>query len=135
MQERPFYRRASFLNLVAIVLIAVSAIGIRYWVVASDEQSTDNAFIDVRGEAGPVLVVANFKRTQLAGIRPGQSVMITVRDRPDQVLRGHVDSIDERARARAPGPRVPVRIVVDQAPEPGRPLGQGMPVVATVIVR
>ena len=135
MQEPPFYRRASFLNLVAILLIAVSAIGVRSWVVASDRQSTDNAFIDVRGEAGPVLVVANFRRTQLAGIRPGQSVMITVRDRPDQVLRGHVDSIDERARARAPGPRVPVRIVVDQAPEPGRPLGPGMPVVATVIVR
>ena len=135
MQERPLYRRASFLNLVAMVLIAVSAIGIRYWVVTSDRQSTDNAFIDVRGEAGPLLVVANFRRTQLAGIRPGQSVEITVRDRPDQVLHGHVDAIDERARARAPGPRVPGRIVVDQPPDPGRPLGPGMPVVATVIVR
>ena len=134
MPERPLYRRPSFLNLVAILLIAVSAIGIRYWVVTSDRQSTDNAFIDVRGE-GPLLVVANFRRTQLAGIRPGQSVMITVRDRPDQVLHGHVEAIDERARARAPGPRVPVRIVVDQPPDPGRPLGPGMPVVATVIVR
>lgn len=135
MQERPLYRRASFLNLVAILLIAVSAIGIRYWVVTSDRQSTDNAFIDVRGDAGPLLVVANFRRTQLAGIRPGQSVMITVRDRPDQVLHGHVDAIDERARARARGPRVSVTIVVDQPPDPGRPLGPGMPVVATVIVR
>jgi multidrug resistance efflux pump len=135
MQERPLYRRPSFLGLVAIFLIAVSAMGIRYWVVTSDRQTTDNAFIEVPGDAGPLLVVANFRRTQLGGIRPGQPVVITVRDHPDQVLRGHVDTIDERARARAPGPRVPVKIVVDRPPDPGYPLGSGTAVVATVIVR
>jgi multidrug resistance efflux pump len=135
MHELPFYRRPSVISLALIALIAVSAIGIRGWLLTGDRQSTDKAFIEAHAEAGALLVVANFKRTQLAGIRPGQSAMITVREYPDQVLRGHVDTIDERARARAPGPRVPVRIVVDQPPDPGRPLGPGMPVVATVIVR
>jgi multidrug resistance efflux pump len=135
MQERPFYRRPSVISLVAIVLVALSAIGIRYWFLASDRQSTDRAFIEARADAGSLSVVANFKRTQLAGIRPGQSAVITVRDHPDQVFRGHVDAIDERARARTPGPRVPVRILFDQPPDPGGPLGPGMQVVATVIVR
>jgi multidrug resistance efflux pump len=133
MQEGPFYRRPSFISLVAILLFALSAIGLRHWFLASDRQSTDMAFIESRADAGPLSVVANFKRTQLSGIRPGQSAMITLRDYPDQVFRGHVDAIDERARARTPGPRVPVRIIFDQPPD--RPLGPGMPVVATVIVR
>jgi hypothetical protein len=61
--------------------------------------------------------------------------MITVREYPDRVFRGHVDAIDERASVRGNGPRVPVRIVVDQPGDMGRLLGPGMPVVATVIVR
>ena len=51
MQERPVYRRPSFLGLIAMFLIAVSAMGIRYWVVTSDRQTTDNAFIEVPGDA------------------------------------------------------------------------------------
>jgi multidrug resistance efflux pump len=132
MQERPLYRRPSFISLVAILLVALSAIAVRYWFLASDRQSTDRAFIESRADAGPLSVVANFKRTQLSGIRPGQAAMITLRDYPGQVFRGHVDAIE---RARTPGPRVPVRILFDQPPDPGRPLGPGMPVVATVIVR
>jgi multidrug resistance efflux pump len=136
MQEPPFYRRLGFLTLAGMMLIAVSAIGIRYWLLASDRPSTDRAFIEARAaEAGPVSVVANFKRTQLLGIRPGQSAVITVRDHPDQVFRGRVSAIDERASVRGRGPRVPVRIVIDEPPDPGGVLGPGMPVVATVIVR
>jgi multidrug resistance efflux pump len=136
MQEPPFYRRLGFVSIVAILLLAVSAIGIRYWLLASDRQSTDRAFVESPAAGtGRVSVVANFKRTQLSGIRPGQSAVITVRDYPGQVFRGHVDAIDERASARGRGPRVPVRIVVDPPPDPGRPLGPGMPVIATVIVR
>lgn len=128
------YRRAGFITAVAVLVVALAAIGLRYW-LASDRQSTDKAFVEARaGDADPVSIVANFKRTQLSGIRPGQPAMITVLEYPDQVLRGHVDMID-RASARAGGPRVAVRIVVDQPPEPGRPLGPGMPVIATVIVR
>jgi multidrug resistance efflux pump len=134
MQAPPVYRQVGFLTLVAVLLIALSAIGIRYW-LASDEQSTDKAFVEVRAaDADRILVVANFKRTQLSGIRPGQSAVITVPEYPDQVLRGHVDAID-RAAARGDGPRVPVRIVIDQPADPARPLGPGMPVIATVILR
>jgi multidrug resistance efflux pump len=134
MQPPPIYRRPGFLTFVTILLIALSAIGLRYW-LASDQQSTDKAFIEASaGDAGRISVVANFKRTQLSGIRPGQSATITVPEYPDHVLRGHVDGID-RAAARAGGPRVPVRIVVDQLPDPGHPLGAGMPVIATVILR
>jgi len=136
MREPPFYRRLGFLTILAISVLAVSAVGIRYWVLASDRPWTDRAFIEAGGaDSGPISVVANFKRTQLSAIRPGQAAMITVRDRPDQVFRGRVDAIDERASARDRGPRVPVRIVVDQPPDRSRGLGPGMPVVATVIVR
>ena len=135
MPEPPFYRRLGFVTLVAILVLGLSAIGFRYWFLASDRQSTDKAFVEAgAADAGRISVVANFKRTQLSGIRPGQSAMITVREYPDQVFRGHVDAI-ERASARGGGPRVPVRIVVDQPPDPNRLLGPGTPVVATVIVR
>ena len=134
--EPPFYRRLGFLGVVAILLLAVSAIAARYWLLASDRQSTDRAFIEARAaEAGHLSVVANFKRTQMVSIRPGQSAMITVPAYPDEVFRGRVDAIDERASVRGRGLRVPVRIVVDQPPEPRHLLGPGMPVVATVIVR
>lgn len=136
MREPPFYRRLGFLTAVAILLLAVSVIGVRYWLLTTDRQSTDSAFIEARAaDAGAIAVVANFRRTQLSGIRPGQSAVITVRDYPDRVFRGHVDTIDERASARGVGPRVPVRIVVDQPADTGRLLGPGMQVVATVIVR
>ena len=134
MQEQPFYRRLGFLSAVAILLLAVSAIGLRYS-VDSDRQSTDQAFIEETAGGGPISIVANFKRTQLSGIRPGQSAVITMREHPDQVLRGHVDAIDERASARGRGPRVPVRIVVDQPAEGQRPPGPGTRVIATVVVR
>ena len=131
MQEPPFYRRLGVLGIVAIFLFALTAIAVRYS-LTSDRQSTDSAFIETA--EGVIAVVANFRRTQLSGIRPGQSAVITVREHPDQVFRGHVAAIDERASVRGRGPRVPVRIVVDQPADTDR-LGPGMPVVATVIVR
>jgi membrane fusion protein (multidrug efflux system) len=38
-------------------------------------------------------IVANYKETQLARVRPGQPVAITVDGLPDQTLLGHVDSL------------------------------------------
>ncbi len=38
-------------------------------------------------------IVANYKETQLANVRPGQPVSISVDGLPDQTLLGHVDSI------------------------------------------
>ena len=40
-----------------------------------------------------VYVVANFKETQLTGVRPGQPVAIAVDTFPDVSIHGHVDSI------------------------------------------
>jgi len=94
-------------------------------------------------------VVANFKETQLAKIRPGQPVEIRVDAYPGLVLHGHVDSIQAGTGARfsllppenATGnyvkvvQRVPVKIVFDEPPPEGYVLGPGMSVVPTVIVR
>jgi membrane fusion protein (multidrug efflux system) len=96
-----------------------------------------------------VWVTANFKENQLAGMRPGQDVTITVDSFPDLELHGHVDSIQEGSGARftafpaenATGNfvkivrRVPVKIVIDSGlgGRPGLPLG--ISVEPTVTVR
>ncbi len=77
-----------------------------------------------------VWVVANFKETQLARIRPGQPVRISVDAYPGREFDGHVDSIQRGSGARfslfppenATGnfvkvvQRIPVKIVFDQLP-------------------
>jgi membrane fusion protein (multidrug efflux system) len=40
-----------------------------------------------------VYIVANYKETQLAGVRPGQKVTIEIDTFPGKVLQGHVDSV------------------------------------------
>ena len=96
-----------------------------------------------------VWVLANFKETQLAEIRPGQPVLLKVDAYPDKVFHGHVQSIQAGTGSRfsllppenATGnyvkvvQRVPVKIVFDDPPDPDHPLGSGMSVVPTVIVR
>jgi membrane fusion protein, multidrug efflux system len=92
-------------------------------------------------------VTANFKETQLALMRPGEPVDIAIDAYPDEMFRGHVDSIQAGS-----GPafsllppenatgnfvkvvqRVPVKIVFDTAPNVY--IGPGMSVVPTVRVR
>jgi membrane fusion protein, multidrug efflux system len=94
-------------------------------------------------------VIANFKETQLAKIRPGQPVSIKVDAYAGLVLRGHVDSIQAGTGSRfsllppenATGnyvkvvQRVPVKIVLDELPPEPERLGPGMSVVPTVVVR
>jgi len=94
-------------------------------------------------------VVANFKEVQLRDMRPGQPVTIEVDAYPGRTFRGHVDSIQAGSGARfsllppenATGnyvkvvQRVPVKILFDDPPDPGHPLGPGMSVVPTVTVR
>jgi membrane fusion protein (multidrug efflux system) len=94
-----------------------------------------------------VWVTANFKETQLADMRPGQDVDISVDAYPDHPLHGHVDSIQSGSGAafsvlppeNATGnfvkvvQRVPVKIVFDQPPDVD--LGPGMSVVPDVKVR
>jgi len=93
-------------------------------------------------------VTANFKETQLAYMRPGQSVTIHVDACPNSDIRGHVDSI-QRGAGQAFGilppenatgnfvkvvQRVPVKIDLDTVPR-DCPLGPGMSVEPTVRVR
>jgi membrane fusion protein, multidrug efflux system len=94
-----------------------------------------------------VWVTANFKETQLADMRVGQGVDISVDAYPDRPLHGHVDSIQSGSGAvfsllppeNATGnfvkvvQRVPVKIVFDQPPDVY--LGPGMSVVPDVKVR
>ena len=94
-------------------------------------------------------VIANFKETQLRYMRPGQPVTVEVDAYPGRVFEGHVDSIQRGAGARfsllppenATGnyvkvvQRVPVKILFDQVPDASHPLGPGMSVEPTVMVK
>ncbi len=93
-------------------------------------------------------VIANFKETQLARMRPGQHVRIRVDAYPDKIFNGHVDSIQAGSGAafsllppeNATGnyvkvvQRVPVKILIDDPPDPHYVLGPGMSVVPEVNV-
>ena len=95
-----------------------------------------------------IYVVANFKETELKGIRPGQPVKIAVDAIGGRVFSGRVDSIQAGSGAafsllppeNAVGnyvkvvQRVPVKIVFDQPLETGHVLGPGMSVVPSVQV-
>jgi len=94
-------------------------------------------------------VIANFKETQLANIRPGEPVEIKVDAFPGVRFHGHVDSIQSGSGAafsllppeNATGnyvkavQRVPVKIVFDRTDFAAYPLGPGMSVEPTVTVR
>lgn len=93
-------------------------------------------------------VVANFKETQLAKMRPGLKVEIKVDSYPGKIFAGHVESLQAGTGARfsllppenASGSyvkvvqRVPVKIVLDQASSEDTPLVPGMSVVARVLL-
>jgi membrane fusion protein, multidrug efflux system len=92
-------------------------------------------------------VAANFKETQLDGMRPGEPATLTIDAYPDRIIRGHVASVQPGS-----GPafsllppenatgnwvkivqRVPVKIVMDEPPNDVA-LGPGMSVETTVRV-
>lgn len=94
-------------------------------------------------------VVANFKETELADMRPGQAVEIKIDSYPGKLFKGHVDSIQRGTGAKfsmfppenAAGnfvkvvQRIPVKIVFDESPSEKYPLSIGMSVVPKVKVR
>lgn len=95
-----------------------------------------------------IWVTANFKETQLAHMRVGQPVTVSVDACPDADIRGRVDSL-QRGAGQAFGilppenatgnyvkvvQRVPVKIVLDHVPRDCL-LGPGMSVEPTVKVR
>ncbi len=96
-----------------------------------------------------VWVTANFKESDLAHLRPGQKVDISVDAYPALKLKGHVDSVQLGTGSRftafppenATGnfvkivQRVPVKIVIDSGLDPAVPLPLGMSVVPTVHVQ
>lgn len=96
--------------------------------------------------ANEIWVTANFKENQLKDMKPGQRVTIEVDAFTKLNLEGKVDSIQSGTGARfsafppenATGnfvkivQRVPVKIVLDQQPDPNLALGPGMSVVPTV---
>jgi membrane fusion protein, multidrug efflux system len=94
-----------------------------------------------------VWITANFKETQLANLRPGQPVDITIDAFSNRTFKGHVDSVQAGSGTafsllpaqNATGnyvkivQRVPVKIVFDEPPDVL--LGPGMSVVPSVKVR
>jgi membrane fusion protein, multidrug efflux system len=96
-----------------------------------------------------VWIVANFKEGQLARMRPGQKVAISVDAYPQLNLKGHVDSVQLGTGNRfaafptenATGnfvkivQRVPVKIVIDSGLDPNLPLPLGISVVPTVTLQ
>jgi len=97
-------------------------------------------------DTNDVWVVANFKESQIDHIHPGQKVEIKIDAYPDYKLRGHVDSLQAGTGAafsllppeNATGnfvkvvQRLPVKIVIDSAPDPAHPLLPGLSVVPSV---
>ncbi len=91
-------------------------------------------------------VVANFKETQLAKIRPGQRALVEIDSVPDKAFKAHVDSIQPGSGARfsllppenAVGnfvkvvQRVPVKITFDEPLRAPHTLGPGMSVRPSV---
>jgi membrane fusion protein (multidrug efflux system) len=98
--------------------------------------------------ASDVWVVANFKETQLTRMKPGQSVEFEADTYPGYHFHGKVESISGATGARfallppdnSTGnfvkvtQRVPVKIVLAEAPDAAHPLRPGMSVDATVSV-
>jgi membrane fusion protein, multidrug efflux system len=99
--------------------------------------------------APEVWITANFKEGQLAYMRAGQPVRITIDAYPALDLRGHVDSIQLGSGSKftafppenATGnfvkvvQRVPVKIVIDSGLDPKIPLPLGFSAEPTVTVR
>jgi len=94
-------------------------------------------------------VEANFKETQISGVRVGQPATLAVDLYPGYEYRGHVDGIAPGTGAafallppeNATGnwvkvvQRVPIRIRLDAPPPPERPLRVGASVVVTIDTR
>jgi len=89
-----------------------------------------------------VWVVANFKETQIRDMRPGESAVVRADTYKGHEFRGHVESLSAATGAKfsllppenATGnfvkvvQRVPVKIALDEPPDPARPLRPGMSV-------
>ena len=96
-----------------------------------------------------IWVVANFKETQLAHMRPGQPATIRIDAFPGRVFHGHIDSLQSGTGARfsllpaenATGnyvkvvQRLPVKILFDEPPDVQALFAPGLSVLPEVKVR
>lgn len=96
-----------------------------------------------------VWVTANYKETELDGMRPGQQVKLAIDAYPDLDLQGHVESIQRGSGSKfsafpaenATGnfikivQRVPVKIVIDSGLRKDEPLPLGISVEPTVMLK
>ncbi|WP_245155741.1 HlyD family secretion protein [Paracoccus ravus] len=96
-----------------------------------------------------IYVEANFKETQIAEVKPGAEVLVTVDAWPDHPLRGRVESLTAGTgqvfsllpSSNATGnftkivQRVPVRISIDDKDRALLPLRPGMSVIVSVDIR
>jgi len=94
-------------------------------------------------------VTANFKESQLTGMRVGDGVDMTIDAYPGLTLHGHIDSIQLGTGSRfaafptenATGnfvkivQRVPVKIVIDRGLDPRQPLSLGLSVSPVVLLK
>lgn len=126
-------------------------------VVAPEDGSVANKLVEIGNDVQPgqtllslvptrVYVIANFKETQLEGIRPGSHATVQIDSFPSLRLRGHVDSIQRGSGSvfallppeNATGnfvkivQRVPVKIVLDESPQILSQLSPGMSAVVSV---
>jgi membrane fusion protein, multidrug efflux system len=129
-----------------IYAVAAGTVANRSVQVGNYVQPGQSLFSAVPNE---VYVVANIKETQLGRIRPGQAAIIRVDALPGLTFRGHVDSIQRGTGANfallppenATGnfvkvvQRIPVKILLDDAPDKLTRLSPGMSVIANVVVR
>ena len=95
-----------------------------------------------------IWITANYKETQLAGVKPGQAVRIKVDTFPGRVFSGIVDSIMAGTGSvfslfppeNATGnyvkivQRIPVKIVLDKETDPEHVLRIGMSTVPTILI-
>jgi membrane fusion protein, multidrug efflux system len=95
-----------------------------------------------------VWIIANYKETQLEGVKPGQKVVIEVDSYPGKKFSGKVESIMAGTGAafslfppeNATGnyvkvvQRVPVKIILDAGTDPNKLLRVGMSVEPTIMV-
>jgi membrane fusion protein, multidrug efflux system len=126
-------------------------------VIAPQDGSVANKVVEQGGYVQPgqtllslvpatVYVIANFKETQIEGIRVGSAATVEVDSFPRVTLRGHVESLQRGSGARfallppenATGnfvkivQRIPVKIVLDESPETLARLSPGMSAVVSV---
>lgn len=120
--------------------------------ILTERQIEVGSFVTTGSRIGTLVPVAdihvgaNFKETQIAGIRPGASAVIRVDAWPDEELRGTVDSLTAGTgqvfsllpSSNATGnftkvvQRVPVRIALDPAQLAEHPLRVGLSMEVTV---